>query len=357
MSELGEAVGSAAEGGLFARAISQRANSRNSLAKGHFEETVCLNCGTPLIGPHCHQCGQAAHLHRTLGALWHDLAHGVLHLEGKTWRTLPLLAWKPGELTRRYIHGERAGFVSPMAIFLFSVFLMFAVFQAVGLTAPSEISTAEGFRQAATELSKDTIESRDRLRARLEAMPANDPDRAATQADLQKIEAAIADLQAARRSIAASPGFTTGNIATGSAFLDHAVEKWNRNPGLMLYKLQSNSYKFSWLLIPLSLPFMWLLFAWKKGVRTYDHAIFVTYSIAFMSLVFIATSLMSVAGLSEDIIGSIAIAVPLIHLYRHLKGAYRLSRFSTAWRLAALLFFIALVLVAFLAILMLLGAV
>ena len=357
MSDLGEAMGTAAEGGLFARAISRRSQSGHTRAKGHFDESACLNCGTPLIGSHCHECGQAAHLHRTLGALWHDLAHGVLHLDGKTWRTLPLLAWKPGELTRRYIHGERAGFVSPMAMFLFSVFLMFAVFQAVGLTAPTEINTAEGFRQAATELSKDSIERRDRLEAKLEAMPADDPDRADTEADLQKVKEAVADLQTASRSIANSPGFTTNDFATGSAFLDHAVEKWNRNPGLMLYKLQSNSYKFSWLLIPLSLPFMWLLFAWKKGIRTYDHAIFVTYSIAFMSLLFIAASLMSVGGLSESVVGTIAIILPAIHLYRHLKSAYQLSRFSTLWRLTVLLVFISVILTAFLLILMLLGAV
>ena len=65
-------------------------------------------------------------------ASWHDLAHGVLHFEGKIWRTLPLLAWRPGELTRRYVEGERARFVSPIALFLFSVFLMFAVFSLVG---------------------------------------------------------------------------------------------------------------------------------------------------------------------------------------------------------------------------------
>lgn len=357
MSEIGEAIGTVAEGGLFARAISRRTKPEKATTKGHFDENACLNCGTPLIGSHCHDCGQAAHLHRTLGALGHDLMHGVLHLDGKTWRTLPLLAWKPGELTRRYIHGERASFVSPMAMFLFSVFLMFAVFQAVGLTAPTDINTADGFRQAAAELSKNSIERRDRLKAKLAKMPADDPDRADTQADLEKVEEAIDDLENARRSIASSPGFTTGNITTNWSFLDHAIEKWNRNPGLMLYKLQANSYKFSWLLIPLSLPFMWLLFAWKRGVRVYDHAIFVTYSIAFMSLVFIATSLLNAGGLSENVVGTVALTIPLVHLYKHLKGAYRLSRFSTLWRLIVLLFFITMVLIAFLFILMLLGAV
>ena len=43
-----------------------------------------------------------------------------------------MLAWRPGELTRRYIEGERARFISPLALFLFTVFLMFAVFSIAG---------------------------------------------------------------------------------------------------------------------------------------------------------------------------------------------------------------------------------
>ena len=33
-------------------------------------------------------------MHRTLGAFFHDLLHGVFHFEGRIWRTLPLLAWR-----------------------------------------------------------------------------------------------------------------------------------------------------------------------------------------------------------------------------------------------------------------------
>ena len=40
------------------------------------------------------RCGQAAHIHKTLGAFFNDLLHGVFHFEGKIWRTLPLLAWQ-----------------------------------------------------------------------------------------------------------------------------------------------------------------------------------------------------------------------------------------------------------------------
>src|SRR5829696_6410311 len=93
-------------------------------ADGHSEERDCLNCGTRLVGPHCHGCGQHAHVHRTLGAFFHDLLHGAFHFEGKVWRTLPLLAWRPGRLTREYIEGRRESYLSPIALFLFAGFLL-----------------------------------------------------------------------------------------------------------------------------------------------------------------------------------------------------------------------------------------
>src|SRR4051812_37409011 len=124
MGEL-EALGDAVTGGMVGRAVEPKAGE--AAAHGHSGETDCLNCGALLSGSYCHDCGQHAHVHRTLSAFFHDFLHGVLHFEGKIWRTLPLLVWRPGELTRRYIEGQRATFVSPVALFLFSVFLMFAV--------------------------------------------------------------------------------------------------------------------------------------------------------------------------------------------------------------------------------------
>ena len=98
--DLGEGVADIATGAMAARAVEPRAGEGATGEGGHTQEGACLNCGTPLAGPHCHGCGQRAHVHRTLRAFFHDLLHGVLHFEGKTWRTLPLLLWKPGQLTR-----------------------------------------------------------------------------------------------------------------------------------------------------------------------------------------------------------------------------------------------------------------
>lgn len=357
MSDIGGAIGTAAEGSLFAAAVSRRA-ARRGEQPGHFHESDCLNCDTPLVGAHCHACGQAAHLHRTLGALGHDLAHGVLHLDGKTWRTLPMLAWKPGELTRRYIHGERARFVSPMALFLFSIFLMFAVFQALGITAPTDITTSESLRSALVEQKAKTESALAKARAEA-AKPATTADaRTKTQKRISELEDELDAINSAEKiKVGSTIDVDNNSFRTGIRFIDEGiVHKWQKNPGLMMYKLQSNSYKYSWLLIPLSLPFMWLLFFWKRGVRAYDHAIFVTYSIAFMSLLFVVVSLLAKWGASDALVVPLVTILPAWHIYRQLRGAYGLSRFSALWRLCALTVLIMIVIVLFLQVLLVLGA-
>lgn len=85
----------------------------------------------------------------------------------------------------------------------------------------------------------------------------------------------------------------------GVPIIDTLLKKWNANPSLMLYKFEANGYKFSWLLIPFSIPFVWLLVAWRGRFKAYDHAIFVTYSLSFMSLLFITTSLIAVSPLDQ----------------------------------------------------------
>jgi hypothetical protein len=128
---------------------------------------------------------------------------------------------------------------------------------------------------------------------------------------------------------------------TGWKRIDNGIKKLNDNPSLALYKVQTNAYKFSWALIPISVPFVWLLFLHRRRYRrdfgAYDHTVFVTYSIAFMSLAFIVTTVLNpVPGL--DWLGIAILLVPPLHMYRQLRGAYSLSRWSAVWRTVALLF-------------------
>jgi hypothetical protein len=364
MSDFPEAIGGPAEGALLARAVEPRRGEAASRADGHTHETACLNCGTELIGPHCHGCGQPAHVHRTIGAFLHDLLHGALHFEGKTWRTLPMLAFRPGELTRRYIEGERARFVSPMALFLFTVFLMFAVFQIAGISPPTDFSNVH---VNGVDTGQGSAEALKGLREARRSMADDNPGSRVIDAQIAAIEKREAETKASAAKTPAAGDTTalTGSadgtvklseVRTGSAFIDHGIEKWQKNPGLMLYKLQSNSYKFSWLLIPLSIPFVWLIFAWRRKFGAYDHAVFVTYSLSFMTLFFVALTLLGMAGVGAAILGTATGLVPLLHIYKQLRGAYSLSRFSALWRTAALSVFIVVILLLFLNLLLVLGA-
>ncbi|MFL6857696.1 MAG: DUF3667 domain-containing protein [Allosphingosinicella sp.] len=345
-----EAVGDAVTGGLAARAAEPAAGEAHGAGEG-----ACLNCGTALIGPHCHQCGQAAHVHRSVAAWWHDLAHGVLHLDGKIWRTLPLLAWRPGELTRRYIQGERAKFVSPLALFLFSVFLMFAIFSAFG--GGLEVDRPGVKKGLAEEVRLDQA-----------AIARMEKERAAAAAAHKPTDAIDSRLKIAREQLALIETMEERGLVQGSAvrisddvpaWLRKPIAKAGQNPSLMLYKLQSNAYKLSWALIPISVPFLWLLFLhrghYRRQYKAYDHLIFVTYSIAFMSLALVAIVLMRAVGIPAALLGLLTFAVPPLHIYRQLRGAYRVSRIGAAWRTAALLLFATWALALFLLLLVALG--
>lgn len=338
-----EAVGDAITGAVVGRAVEPEAGEA---VDGHTHETNCLNCGTGLIGDHCHACGQHAHVHRTLTAFFHDFLHGVLHFEGKIWRTLPLLAWKPGELTRRYVDGQRASFISPIALFLFCVFLMFA---AVSLFGGTGEFAPDAKKDLASELAKDK-----RKLAILQTQRA-----AAAGPVVAKLDDKITDLNT---EIKMKEAVQRGEIAPSAVDIDpsglapgltDAINKARNNPELVAYKLKTNAYKFSWLIIPLSVPFVWLLFPFSRRFRLYDHTVFVTYSLCFMTLLVVAAVALQSVGLTA--IAGLLWLIPPFHMYRQLKGAYGLTRWGAIWRATLLTMFALIVVSLFAALLVGMG--
>ncbi len=391
MSDEVEALGTAAEGALLGAAVERE---REGGGKGKEGGTVCLNCGAALTGAYCSNCGQKADIHRSLAAIWHDIAHGVLHFDGKLWRTLPMLAFKPGQLTRRYIHGERAGFISPMALFLFSIFLMFAIFSFTGgpgLDSGTSESLSSGLDEQLEKNETDIARlEEDVTTGRLEgsALEKAEADLAGLKRESNSIamarakplpypDAGLGQGAAVDNKAESSGGPITGTLtttttsgeviqtsndfATGWKWLDDALimgaQKANKEPKLLLYKLQSNGYKFAWLLIPLSLPFVWLVTAGAGGslraYRFYDHAVFATYSLSFMSLLFLVCALFSRIG--QDWAWAALGIISPIHLYKQLKNSYGLSRTGALLRLFLLLICINIILTLFFLILLLLG--
>lgn len=325
-----EGLGDALTGGVVARQFEPEAGEAH---EGE-HRGACLNCGTPLTGPYCHQCGQAGHVHRSLAAFWHDLAHGVLHFEGKIWRTLPLLAWRPGQLTRRYIEGERARFVSPMALFLFSVFLMFGVFNFVG--GPVFSSNGKG----ALHVEPTLEEKVQQVQAERAKAAAAGQSTAALDLTATALREQAAQLAALKTRVKSDTGLGESDGSDGNWF-SRAYRHAKENPALLSYKLQTNAYKFSWMLIPISIPFVWMLFLHRRRYRrykAYDHTVFITYSLAFMTLLIVTIALLKLIPFSRPLRIAL-IFIPPIHIYRQLSGAYDLSWFSALWRTLVLVLF------------------
>ena len=149
-----------------------------------------------------------------------------------------------------------------------------------------------------------------------------------------------ADLNALARvtdKISATPSDV--KVHSDWGWLDHGLDKAKENPGLAVYKVQSAAYKFSWALIILSTPLVALLFLWRRRFGMYDHATFVTYSITFMSLLFIVVQVLSAINFPGALLLPLLLLAPPVHVFAQLRGAYGLGNFSALWRTVALLGF------------------
>lgn len=97
----------------------------------------CRNCGAPLGGPYCSQCGEkrfSAH-DRSLGHLVHDALHFVTHFDGAFLRTLRTVVTRPGRLSLDYSNGIRKQYFKPVSLLMLLVvlYLLFPIFQGLNM--------------------------------------------------------------------------------------------------------------------------------------------------------------------------------------------------------------------------------
>jgi F0F1-type ATP synthase membrane subunit b/b' len=395
--------------------------------------------------------------------MFEDVLHGIFHFDTKAWRTIPALIFRPGYLTKDYIEGKRTSFVSPLALFLFLIFLMFFVFSFT-MKGPSEEmlkipevresivkkleSSQELQKQQMAELAKlpprssDAVDLQQDIREtqsdirkfqdRLDSFDGKPIDLQEAQQQLANNEKSLAELRAkevayeslskaeksasevkpwelaqeirhVEREIkyykkrleknkpvndetATKPKSSNsdavsnkdGNAVTpaknSSAKTDVSVETDNdledlakipyvgealahadKNRELTLYKMKKNAASSAFLLMPISLPFLWLLFAFKRKYVMFDHAVFSLYSLSFMCLLLITIAILSKFDFTGTA-GFLFMTVPPVHMFAQLRRAYSLSIFGTLWRTLALLFIAFLSLLIYAALVTLLSA-
>jgi hypothetical protein len=159
------------------------------------------------------------------------------------------------------------------------------------------------------------------------------------RADVRVAQEVLAALETNRKEVGvepgkgSAPGFTAN---TGWESADGALRKAAKNPELTIYKLKSAGSKYSFLLVPITLPFLWLLFWRRRDITMYDHAVFSLYSLSFMALMFSLLFILKRFGLFA-LAGWLFVCVPPLHMFLQLRGTYALSRWSALWRTGALM--------------------
>jgi len=231
----------------------------------------CANCGANLLGPWCHDCGQQAHLHDRLSHVAHELVEGVLHLDGRAWRTLPLLAFDPGRLTREWMEGKRVRYLAPLHVFLFSMFLLFLIPTFTGQRLINVDPGAFGHVQV-SDLQIDGV------------------------SDTSRIESLVRDAATAMQHKSADGRYYS-------------------------YKIETLAYKLTVVLAPLAMLFLALV-TWRRRRRftAYRHGVVALYGLGFAGLV--SSILLVAPAAAEPVLQPLAMIGLPAHAIVHLRGAY-----------------------------------
>ncbi len=88
----------------------------------------CLNCATALTGPFCSACGQRdIPPYPNVRELVTDAFWELSGWDGRFTKTVRVLVTQPGALTREFLEGRRARYLSPLRLYLMASLLYFLI--------------------------------------------------------------------------------------------------------------------------------------------------------------------------------------------------------------------------------------
>ena len=179
-----------------------------SVPDPHAAPSHCENCGTPLQGHYCHQCGQSLlNPIRHAGHALEEVFESFWHLDGRVFRTLrDLMA--PGRTAIAYITGHRARYIAPLRLFVILTVLTFFIGKLV-VHVDGEGLTFDGQESAI--------------------------GRAQTVAEVERLrDEALVDVRKAEKEAARVPGANVGLIAARTKIQGEAasrIAELEREPG------------------------------------------------------------------------------------------------------------------------------
>lgn len=257
----------------------------------------CHNCGAAVDYHYCAVCGQETKLHvPSAREFIHEFVGHYVALEGRLWKTLAFLLFRPGFLTAEYIAGRRVRYVEPLRIYLTFSILFFAVLKFAGPPAAEYDLVTPPVPKTAKQLQKDAEKQAAKQAARADREAAKAERDAARQADKQAVSQVVPDAvvppqsesnKAAGESalqVEGADGFNQA-VANFSPTLDDKVTRFMGLPRVERNKVLINAF-FAYVpyamfcLMPLFAFYMKVLYL-GSGRRYGEHLLFALHTNAF----------------------------------------------------------------------------
>jgi hypothetical protein len=282
---------------------------RHDLTPPAHDARRCLNCGSPLTGNHCVECGQSSDVHvLSMKEVAGDVTHSLLHLDSRVWRTLKLLIFRPGDLTREFIAGRHQSYLPPFRLYLGISILFFAL---SALLPDSEVFDMDHGGEAV--VAPVTLETPGGTKA-------------------------VGGGTACEIKIFDSAAFADFELA-----LERACRKMRADGGAnFAERFASTAPKLMFLFLPLMAAFA-LLFYWRPRRLYAEHLVLFLHNHAFTFLLIAVTEIFStIADLKIPYIGILGFVTFLLFVYlpyyvfRSMRVVYGEGRFKTTLKFLAL---------------------
>lgn len=282
-------------------------------------EKNCLNCGTTVAGRFCHQCGQEnVEVKESFLQLLRHFVEDLTHFDGKLWKTLKLLLFKPGSLTKFYMDGKRASFIHPIRMYLFvsAVFFLF-IFTGDGT------DKNEGLGKNANPQQDFVSGLNEGFRLELNNDSANYKSIAEYNAAQQKLPKSKRDnwLDAVvkKKGIELNQKFNGDKLKIGQALFEKLEHYFSR----MLY-----------ISLPLFALFLWVLYRRNKNHFFVDHLIFsIHIYCAFYIILFVVKIINLFTEFAfHQTLSLVSAITPLLlffYLYKSLRNHFGQSSIKT----------------------------
>lgn len=290
-------------------------------------EKNCLNCGEQVAGRYCQKCGQENV--EVKESIWHLLMHFIedlTHFDGKLWKTLKLLLFKPASLTRFYMDGKRATYLHPIRMYLFVSAVFFLVIFTGGSKSPSELKQKEDAKVAA-QVPKIKLDSALKEADAFKFQIGKDTfDYKSVEAyDAAQNKLSLADRDSwfesklARQQIYLNQKYNGDKFEVGKAIIEQFEHYFSR----ILY-----------ISLPIFAFFVWILYRRNKEHFFVDHLIFsIHIYCAFFIILFIVKIIDDVYEYYMHkpftILDATAAIILFFYLYKSLRNHFHQSRAKT----------------------------